>query len=121
MTLSYHFSPLPHADFWEPYDRLPHRPNPHFKHTKVGRNPTRRRRTEMDQRDVGHFSTQREASSSQPPDRIQRCKLCHQTGHNRRPFHHLKEIAVFIPHIQEFKTFDSELCALQANQQRAMD
>ncbi|KAL9672171.1 hypothetical protein QQ045_028420 [Rhodiola kirilowii] len=66
MTWSYHFSPLPHSDFWEPYDGLPHRPNPHFKRTNVGRNPTRRRRTEMDQRDVGQSSTQGEASSSQP-------------------------------------------------------
>ncbi|KAL9667494.1 hypothetical protein QQ045_001855 [Rhodiola kirilowii] len=84
MTWSYHFSALPHSDFWEPYNGLPHMPNPHFKRTNVGRNPTRRRRTEMDQRDVGQSSTQGEASSSQPPDRIQRCKLCHQTGHNRR-------------------------------------
>ncbi|KAL9688447.1 hypothetical protein QQ045_032868 [Rhodiola kirilowii] len=53
MTWSYHFSPLPDSDFWEPYYGLPHRPNPHFKRTNVGRNPTRRRRTEMDQRDVG--------------------------------------------------------------------
>ncbi|KAL9658914.1 hypothetical protein QQ045_009644 [Rhodiola kirilowii] len=53
MTWSYHFSPLPHSDFWEPYDGLSHMPNPHFKRTNVGRNPTRRRRTEMDQRDVG--------------------------------------------------------------------
>ncbi|KAL9666381.1 hypothetical protein QQ045_000711 [Rhodiola kirilowii] len=86
MTWSYHFSPLPHSDFWEPYDGLPHMPNPHFKRTNVGRNPTRRRPTEMDQRDVRQSSTQGEASSSQPPDNIQRCKLCHQTGHNRRSF-----------------------------------
>ncbi|CAM8993468.1 unnamed protein product [Rhodiola kirilowii] len=66
VTWSYHFSPLPHADFWEPYVRLPHRPNPHFKRTKVGRNPTRRRHNEMDQRDVSQSSTQGEASSSQP-------------------------------------------------------
>ncbi|KAL9678290.1 hypothetical protein QQ045_016133 [Rhodiola kirilowii] len=59
MTWSYHFSQLPHSDFWEPYDGLPHRPNPHFKRTNVGRNPTRRRRTEMDQRDVGQSSTRR--------------------------------------------------------------
>ncbi|KAL9684891.1 hypothetical protein QQ045_022333 [Rhodiola kirilowii] len=84
MTWSYHFSPLPHSNFWEPYDGISHWPNPHFKCTNVGRNPIRRRRTEMDQRDVGQSSTQGEASSSQPPGRIQRCKLCHQTGHNRR-------------------------------------
>ncbi|KAL9662968.1 hypothetical protein QQ045_027804 [Rhodiola kirilowii] len=66
MTWSYHFSPLPHSDFWEPYVGLPHKPNPHFKRTKVGRNLTRRRHTEMDQRDVGQSSTQGEASSSQP-------------------------------------------------------
>ncbi|KAL9664622.1 hypothetical protein QQ045_020027 [Rhodiola kirilowii] len=83
MTWSHHFSPISHSDFWEPYDGLPHMPNPHFKRTNVGRNPTRRRRTEMDQRDVGQSSTQGEASSSQPPGRIQRCKLCHQIGHNR--------------------------------------
>ncbi|KAL9677590.1 hypothetical protein QQ045_005823 [Rhodiola kirilowii] len=68
----------------EAYDGLPNRPNPHFKRTKVGRNLTRRRCTEMCQRDVGQSRTQGEASSSQPPCRIQRCKLCHQTGHNRR-------------------------------------
>ncbi|CAM8986768.1 unnamed protein product [Rhodiola kirilowii] len=84
MTWSYHFSPLSHSELWEPYVGLPHKPNPHFKRTNVGRNPTRRRRTEMDQRDVGQSSTQGEASSSQPPGRIQRCKLCQQTGHNRR-------------------------------------
>ncbi|KAL9683109.1 hypothetical protein QQ045_014924 [Rhodiola kirilowii] len=84
MTWSYHFSPIPHSDFWEPYDGLPHMPNPHFKRTNVGKNPTRRRRTEMDLRDVGQSSTQGEASSSQPPGRIQRCKLCHQSGHTRR-------------------------------------
>ncbi|KAL9680540.1 hypothetical protein QQ045_018420 [Rhodiola kirilowii] len=53
MTWSYHFSPLPHSELWEPYVGLPHKPNPHFKCTNVGRNPTRRRRTEMDQRGVG--------------------------------------------------------------------
>ncbi|KAL9670830.1 hypothetical protein QQ045_008388 [Rhodiola kirilowii] len=91
MTWSYHFSPLPHVDFWEPYVGLPHIHNPHFKRTKVGRNPTRRRHNEMDQRDVGQSSTQGEASSSQPPGRNQRCKLCKQTGYNRRvcPFNNV--------------------------------
>ncbi|KAL9665577.1 hypothetical protein QQ045_020998 [Rhodiola kirilowii] len=83
-TWSYHFSPLPHSDLWKPYVGLPHKPNPHFKRTNVGRNLTRRRLTEMDQRDVGQSSTQEEASSSQPPGRIQSCKLCQQTSHNRR-------------------------------------
>ncbi|KAL9684501.1 hypothetical protein QQ045_021941 [Rhodiola kirilowii] len=94
LTWSYHFSSLPHSDFWEPYVGLPHKPNPHFKRTNVGSNPTRRRRTEMDQRDVGQSSTQGEASSSQPPCRIQRCKLCQQTGHNRRscPFANASKI-----------------------------
>ncbi|KAL9674930.1 hypothetical protein QQ045_003129 [Rhodiola kirilowii] len=41
MTWSYHLSPLPHSDFWEPYDGHPHMPNSHFKRTNVGRNPTR--------------------------------------------------------------------------------
>ncbi|KAL9688273.1 hypothetical protein QQ045_032693 [Rhodiola kirilowii] len=84
MTWSYHFTPLLHTDFWEPYVGLPHVPNPHFKRGKVGRNPTRRRHNEIDQKDVGQSSTQGEASSSQPSGRIRGCKLCKQTSHNRR-------------------------------------
>ncbi|KAL9666046.1 hypothetical protein QQ045_000368 [Rhodiola kirilowii] len=84
MTWSYHFTPLVHKDFWDPYEGLPHVPNSDFKLGKVSR--IRQSEGVMSQRDVGQFSTQGGASSSQLPSRIQRCKNCHQTGHNRGNF-----------------------------------
>ncbi|KAL9682660.1 hypothetical protein QQ045_014465 [Rhodiola kirilowii] len=59
----YNFNHLYHEDFWRDYVGPVHVPNPKFKRNKVGRNSSRRRRNEMDQR---HFdeSISRGASSS---------------------------------------------------------
>ncbi|KAL9681097.1 hypothetical protein QQ045_012878 [Rhodiola kirilowii] len=52
-TWLYNFNPFYHEDLWRDNVGPVHVPNPKFKRNKVGRNPSRRRRNEMDQR---HFS-----------------------------------------------------------------
>ncbi|KAL9681575.1 hypothetical protein QQ045_013360 [Rhodiola kirilowii] len=86
-TWQYNFNPLPHEKFWRPYDGPVHLPNPRFKRNKVGRNPSRRIPSEMEQREQRHVqgeSSTQGASSSSRPSRSQCCTICHQAGHNRR-------------------------------------
>ncbi|CAM8882725.1 unnamed protein product [Rhodiola kirilowii] len=83
-TWQYNFNPLPHESLWRPYAGPVFFPNPRYKRNKVGRNPSRRIRNEMDQRHVHGESSTQGASSSSRPSRSQCCTLCHQAGHNRR-------------------------------------
>ncbi|CAM8911745.1 unnamed protein product [Rhodiola kirilowii] len=85
MTWSYFFNPLLYEDLWREYNGPDHVPNPRFRRNKGGRPPTRRRRTNMDQRcpHLGESSSQA-PSTSTPTSRIQRCTHCQLVGHNKR-------------------------------------
>ncbi|KAL9666818.1 hypothetical protein QQ045_001160 [Rhodiola kirilowii] len=84
-TWSYFFNPLLHEDLWREYNGPVYVPNPRLRRNKAGRPPTRRRRTNMDQRcpQLGESSSQA-TSSSTPTPRIRRCTHCQLVGHNKR-------------------------------------
>ncbi|CAM8983589.1 unnamed protein product [Rhodiola kirilowii] len=48
-TWSYKFCPMPDKNYWQPYEGPTHIPNVAYRRMKRGRNPTKRRRNEMDQ------------------------------------------------------------------------
>ncbi|CAM8926977.1 unnamed protein product [Rhodiola kirilowii] len=73
-TWSYKFYPVPDKDCWQPYEGPAHIPNSAYRRMKRGRNPTKRRRNEMDQGSQGQTSSQR----------VQKCSKCRGMGHNKK-------------------------------------
>ncbi|KAL9682464.1 hypothetical protein QQ045_014262 [Rhodiola kirilowii] len=80
------FNPQLDMTHWNAYVGPKHIPNKHFKRVKRGRNPTKRRHNEMDQRrdprPVDFPSTIEQLPTK--PKRIFKCSICGVAGHTKR-------------------------------------
>ncbi|KAL9672522.1 hypothetical protein QQ045_028773 [Rhodiola kirilowii] len=82
------FSPIPDMRHWNQYNGPKHIPGKHYKRVKKGRQPTKRRRNEMDQRRDPRPEDVQSTSSHPLPKakRVFKCSICGLTGHTKKSF-----------------------------------
>ncbi|KAL9669191.1 hypothetical protein QQ045_006734 [Rhodiola kirilowii] len=80
------FNPQPDMTHWNAYAGPKHIPNTQFKRVKRGRNPTKRRHNEMDQRRDPRHADLSSTSEQLPtkPKRIFKCSICGVASHTKR-------------------------------------